>query len=130
MRNENSPINAFGSSITIGFGILWTVFAYSITKSAEFPFSLFPLFGVLFVISGIGRLLYDLNVTKSPGVFSSFSKKDEINSSDKINNHSFHLNTTKMDLPQNSADNYCPYCQRKIEADFEFCPKCGKDLPQ
>ena len=25
---------------------------------------------------------------------------------------------------------FCPYCGTKINEDFEYCPKCGKRLPE
>ncbi len=49
----------FGGLIIAGFGVFWTIFAFSITSgaaSAGAPgiASVFPFFGILFVIVGVG----------------------------------------------------------------------------
>ena len=31
--------------------------------------------------------------------------------------------------PFRRAMRRCPYCGRQLEADFEFCPRCGKRIP-
>ncbi len=78
-----SLAGAVGSLVVIAFGILWTIFAYALTGAAAssaqsmnnfgaFPGSsggahvastvhvIFPLFGVVFILAGIGKLIWDI----------------------------------------------------------------------
>ncbi len=78
-----SLAGAMGSVVMIGFGILWTILTYVITGAAQssaqsmnnfgsFPGSggasqvtsivhtVFPLFGILFILAGIGKLIWDV----------------------------------------------------------------------
>jgi len=48
----------FGGVMIVCFGIFWTLMASSISSRAPGPFSLFPLFGVLFIFFGIGISFY------------------------------------------------------------------------
>ncbi len=54
---------SIGGVIGVGFGILWTIFAFALTSSApnEGPFPvvkiIFPLFGVLFVIAAVVSMI-------------------------------------------------------------------------
>ena len=50
-----SAMSGIGSVIAIVFGIFWTMMAYSMTRNSPFGgvATVFPLFGVLFIIVGI-----------------------------------------------------------------------------
>lgn len=50
-----------GSLMAVGFGIVWTIMAFAITRDAPFPVVgwAFPLFGVVFVISGLVMAAYN-----------------------------------------------------------------------
>ncbi|WP_438434089.1 zinc-ribbon domain-containing protein [Gorillibacterium sp. sgz500922] len=54
-----SALSGIGSIVAVLFGIFWTVMAFSITRGAPGPISLiFPLFGVLFILTGIVQAVY------------------------------------------------------------------------
>lgn len=57
------------SSLTaVVFGIIWTILAFSITRKSPFPLVgwAFPLFGIIFVISGLVGAAYNFfNATTS-----------------------------------------------------------------
>lgn len=128
-----SAMGAFGSLISVGFGIIWTIFAASFTADAGFPINLFPLFGVLFIVAGIGQFLFNLKNTTSENRFSSFDVVDSDNEPDPLNERfGNHHRAKPYNSQTNQADGeneFCPYCGKHIESDFEFCPKCGKTLP-
>ncbi|AMV33681.1 hypothetical protein VN12_16250 [Pirellula sp. SH-Sr6A] len=47
--------SAFGGLFVVGFGVIWTVIAATVTRiGGAGVFSIFPLFGVLFVLFGAG----------------------------------------------------------------------------
>ena len=57
--------SAFGGVLVALFGTLWTVFAFGVTRmGASMPntvdgmIGLFPLFGVVFVVAGVGMSIY------------------------------------------------------------------------
>jgi hypothetical protein len=56
-------MSVLGGAVVTGFGILWTIFAASFPTMDHAPgvFGLFPLFGVLFVLFGIGVSVYQYN---------------------------------------------------------------------
>jgi hypothetical protein len=57
--------SVLGGVIIVGFGILWTAFAFAITANAPIGgASIFPLFGVLFILAGIGTSVYSYNLAQ------------------------------------------------------------------
>jgi hypothetical protein len=44
------------------FGVLWTIFAFSLTRDSPFPMVgvIFPLFGLVFVALAIGMVIYNI----------------------------------------------------------------------
>lgn len=65
-------MSAVSGIVAVIFGIFWTIMAYTITQRAPFPFVhiFFPLFGVLFVIMGIVRVIYSISNATRPDRFS------------------------------------------------------------
>lgn len=47
-----------GGIVIVGFGLVWTFMAASMTSPSDGPFSFFPLFGVVFIFFGIGMSIY------------------------------------------------------------------------
>ncbi len=44
-----------GSLVAVGFGIIWTIVAFAITRNSPFPVVgwAFPLFGIVFIVLGL-----------------------------------------------------------------------------
>jgi len=65
-------MSAVGGVVAVVFGIFWTVLAFTITQGSPFPFVhfFFPLFGVLFVIMGIAKVIYAISNATRPDRFS------------------------------------------------------------
>lgn len=123
-------MGAFGSLISVGFGIIWTVLAFGMTGDVGFPVNLFPLFGILFIVAGIGQFLFNFKNTTSENRFSSFDIVDQDKEPDPLNERFGKVQQSKRRVSAgNSNNDFCPYCGKNIESDFEFCPKCGKTLP-
>jgi hypothetical protein len=103
------------SIIAIIGGIVWTVAAVTM----EAPV-VFPLFGIVFVLAGIGMAVYHY--------INAFGHKriSEYDIVDPSEEGSPDISLGGKTLSGNP--NYCPYCGRPLEASFLFCPKCGKKL--
>lgn len=119
-----SAMNAAGSVIAIIFGIFWTASAASMGAPG-----FFPLFGVLFIIMGIIQAAYHFKNTTSENRFSEFEITDEGEEKDPLNEKFL-----KKVSPQKSSVNlenikFCPFCGTSVDKTYEFCPKCGKQLP-
>ena len=129
----NSAMGAFGSLISVGFGIIWTVIAFGMTKDTFFPLNLFPLFGVFFIIMGIGQVIFNYKNATGQNRFSSFDMVEGNDEPDPLNekfgNLSRRTHAAQKDFVPDSENEFCPYCGKGIERDFEFCPKCGRTLP-
>lgn len=56
-----SCIGGVGSLIAVGFGVIWTIMAFTITSNSPFPIVgwAFPLFGIVFIISGLAMAAYN-----------------------------------------------------------------------
>lgn len=52
--------NAFGALGGALFGVLWTCLAWSMTGRGGFPWSLFPLFGVVITLGCLFQFAYNL----------------------------------------------------------------------
>ena len=126
----NSAMGAFGSLISVGFGIVWTIMAFAMTKDLPFPFSLFPLFGIFFIVMGIGQVVFNYKNATGENRYSSFDLVDNNEEPDPLNER---FGNTRQTSRRSSAlpdgNEFCPYCGKDIEKDFEFCPKCGRTLP-
>ncbi len=147
----NSFMGGFGSLVSVVFGILWTVLAFSLVQNAPFPVNIiFPLFGVVFVLVGIGQAVFHFNNATRENRFSTFDVVDGDEEPDDLNTL-FGKNETDLsnsifdgsnNTPQRSKqkrrlqpDNgrqiegdFCPYCRANLKDDFAFCPKCGADI--
>ena len=123
-------MNAFGAVVAVIFGIIWTIAAVSMGA----PF-FFPLFGIVFVIAGIGQAVYHYHNATSENRFSSFDITDENEEPDPLNRR-FGPQSSGTEPPQpeepdapGTSAAFCPFCGEKVAGEFEFCPKCGKKLP-
>jgi hypothetical protein len=56
-----SFMGGVGSLFAVGFGIIWTIIAFEITQDSPFPVVgwAFPLFGIVFIISGLASAAYN-----------------------------------------------------------------------
>ncbi len=127
-----SAMGGFSSIIAIIFGIGWTIFAYNLTRDApSFIGTLFPLFGVVFVIAGIGQAIYHFTNATSENRFSEFDITDDDEETDPLN-RAFGQARGKEQLKRAGGrrieGEFCPYCGATAQPDFDYCPKCGKDI--
>ncbi|NLY19873.1 MAG: zinc-ribbon domain-containing protein [Tissierellia bacterium] len=121
-----SKMGLAGSVIAIVFGVFWTMMAFEMTSNHGMggfrSMSIFPIFGVVFIIVGIVQAIYHYK--------NSYGKDEdrysiidivEVKEDEKQET----VNTSK------TVDKdyiYCYECGAKIGREYKFCPECGKDL--
>ncbi len=127
-----------GSVIGIIFGVFWTALAFAMTRDAPFPMVgvIFPLFGVLFIIMGVASLIYNLNNTVNPNRLSTFDITSDAEEHDPLNQRFGAPRGSISRKPSTSSDEnirkhpgaFCPFCGGAVEPQFDYCPKCGKNI--
>ena len=104
-------MGAAGSIAVVVFGIFWTIMAFVITQDSPFPVvgSIFPLFGVVFVIIGIAQGVYHYK-----------------NATGKERMSLYDITDASEEGAGEKA--FCPYCGQRVQADYQYCPGCGKKV--
>lgn len=118
-----SAMGAAGSVIAVIFGIFWTIGAASMGAPP-----LFPLFGVLFVIMGIVQAVYNFKNATGENRYSSFDIIEDGEEPDPLDQR-FGNAPQSAPKPDSGDFRFCPYCGAKLCAEFAYCGKCGKKLP-
>lgn len=125
-------MGAFGSIGAAIFGVFWTMTAASMGAPV-----FFVMFGVVFVILGIGQAVYNFKNATGKNRFSEFDITDEKEESDPLNEYFGNKNVESVSREKASSDrdasgpvNFCPFCGAEVENGYQFCAKCGKELPQ
>ena len=121
-----SLMGAVGSAAVVLFGIFWTVTAAQMGAP-----TIFPLFGVIFVVVGIAQAIYQFRNATGENRYSSFDITDDSEEPDPLNSyfHGQNNRETGNDVTKTTAaGSFCPYCGYKMEPDHEFCKQCGKKV--
>lgn len=89
-------------------------------------------FGLLFVGMAIYQAFYHGHNATSEDRYSLLDIVDSEEESDPLNERYGHKTKgedhSDEEVPGTSVE-YCPYCGNAVKEDFDFCPKCGKKLP-
>lgn len=128
-----SGLSFIGSIAIVIFGIFWTITAFSFTKNSSFGGigTIFPFFGIIFIIIGVINAVYNYKNATSKDRFSIIDITD---SNEEGDPSSKWIKDEILDPDNGSFDqtdddsNYCPYCGRKVKDDHSFCAKCGKAI--
>lgn len=138
-----SAMGAFGSIVAAVFGVIWTIFAASMGAPG-----IFPLFGVIFIISALVGAVYNFKNASGANRMSVYDITEDNEEPDPLQElfHKKHgeaggtvgstVNSTinsAAGVPGNSQTgrdtvNFCPFCRCELKENFNFCPKCGSDI--
>lgn len=130
-----SAMGVWGAVVVGIFGVFWTI----IVVSAGAP-AIFPVFGVLFVITALIMGLYNYKNATGKNRYSSFDITDDGEEPDPLDRRFGGRDEPRDDTrrefsgdPDSSGNTggsggYCPYCGAPADADYAFCRKCGKKL--
>lgn len=107
------------------FGVLWTISAGRIGAP-----SIMTIFGVGFVLLGIGMAIYEfMNATRKKR-FSLYDITSDKEEPDPLNER-FGEDTARAISDAADGDAaFCPYCGEQAEEGYRYCRKCGKALPE
>lgn len=132
-RGHSAMEGVAGIFIVI-FGIIWTVLAFSITQSAGIIGLIFPLFGVVFVALGVVRTVYSLRNAFGENRHSEYDITEDGEEPDPFDPRNadredmYRGTAPHSQTPPPSEGGFCPYCGAPVQADYEFCRRCGKRL--
>ena len=104
----------------IGFGVLWTAIAASLSP-------IFALFGVLWTGIAVVNTVYNFKNATGKNRYSQFDITDGDEEPDPLNEKFGNQNTSSE--KDGTDSKFCPYCGSPAKEDFEFCNNCGKKLP-
>ncbi len=119
-----SALGVWGSVVCVIVGIFWTIMAASMGAPA-----IFPIFGVLFIITGIINGLYNYKNATGKNRYSTFDITEDGEEIDPL--QARFSGEQPIDTASRESDaGFCPYCGAPAEAGYAFCRKCGKRLPE
>ena len=147
-----SMMGAMGSVAVGIFGIIWTIAALNMGAPV-----FFPLLGLVFIAIAVVQTIYHYKNATDPERYSIVDIVDSLEEGDPF---AHHIETAAQQRAAMEADAmeaaeaeqepveveyteaepmsweegdtvcFCPYCGTAAEADFLYCKKCGKRLPQ
>ncbi len=121
-----SLMGGFAGVAAAVFGLLWTSFA----AMSGAPVT-FTLFGVVFVILAAGNAVYEFRNATGKNRHSVYDITDADEEPDPLE-FRFRGESVRADRgeTETGAVRYCPWCGAKLNADFAYCGRCGKKLPE
>ncbi|MGQ9778577.1 MAG: zinc-ribbon domain-containing protein [Bacillota bacterium] len=123
-----SLMGGIGGIVAAVFGVIWTVGAISMGAP-----SIFPLFGLVFIVAALGGAVYNFYNAASRNRMSTFDITAGNEETDPIAEALGYADRpASVDRapagPRRFPGEYCPFCGMKVGADFNYCPKCGRDI--
>ena len=122
-------IAAFGMAL---FGIVFTITAVSSISSSSFGHetgssAVFLIFGIVFVVIAVSIGIQNLRNATARNRPSILDITDGDEEPDPLNEY-FHgkYDVESTDSPAGSR--FCPNCGKPVEADANFCSRCGREL--
>lgn len=93
--------------------------------------TIFPLFGVVFVIIAVCIAVYNFKNATSKNRYSEYDIVDGNEESDPLNERFGNSDADEHYDETDSGDAlFCPYCGTPAEDNYMYCKKCGKRLPE
>ena len=121
-----SAFSAVGGGFAAVFGVLWTIFAISLTKDSPFTFAkiIFPLFGLVFIGMAIAQAAYHKRNATGENRFSSYDIVPQNSEPDPLDPLASSRQATEF--ADSNAVTFCSGCGRRFELGDNFCASCGR----
>ena len=121
-----SKMSAVGSIFVAVFGVFWCVAAAAMGGYIMIPF------GILVIGLSLYSAFYNYHNATSEDRYSVLDIVDENEEPDPLNEKYGRARDIE-EFSSNDASgtkaSFCPYCGEPVNGTFDFCPKCGKKLP-
>ncbi len=118
-----SKLGAAGSIFAACFGVFWCIMAGAMGAWFMIPF------GLLFVGFAIYSAVYNHHNATADNRYSVIDIVDSEEEPDPLNEQIKRSSDPgRQDVPGTCAA-FCPFCGTPVAGEFDFCPKCGKKLP-
>ena len=112
------------------FGVIWTILA--ISMGAPLPFALFGMVFVVMALAGAAYNFYNATAPERMSAFDITSGNEEGDPITQALGRTDQPRSADSDQPtagpRKYPGDYCPFCGAKVGANFQYCPKCGKDI--
>ncbi len=124
-----SMMGAVGGIAAAIFGIIWMLGAASAGAPASFV-----LFGVVFVGLAIAGVAYNVYNATQKDRMSTFDITTENEEQDPVAQALGHAprppdkEKTLDQKPRKFEGEFCPFCGAQASPEFDYCPRCGKDI--
>ncbi len=124
-----SMMGAVGGIAAALFGVIWMLGAASAGAPASFV-----LFGVVFIGLAIAGVAYNVYNATQKDRMSTFDITKEDEEQDPIARALGHAprppdeDETHDKKARRFEGEFCPFCGAKASPEFDYCPKCGKDI--
>lgn len=107
------------------FGIFWCILAGSMGALFMIPF------GLIFIGIAVYIVLYNYHNATSEDRYSIVDIVDEHEETDPLHEKYGKKGSANQAIREENGTSaaYCPYCGTSVDVKFDFCPKCGKKLP-
>ncbi len=120
--SKMAAVGGIGAAL---FGVFWCILAASMGGWVMVPF------GLIFVGIALYGAYYNYKNATSENRYSVIDIVDGEEEPDPLNEmygSKKAINQQNMDESGTSVT-FCPYCGTGVQSKFDFCPKCGKQLP-
>jgi len=120
-----SKLGMVGGIAAALFGIFWCILAASMGAWFMVPF------GLIFVGVAVYNAIYNYRNATSKDRYSIIDIVDEDEETDPLNEKYGRKATSNHPVFEENGTSaaYCPYCGMAVDSEFDFCPKCGRKLP-
>ena len=110
------------------FGVIWIAAAMSMGAPV-----FFPLFGLVFIGVAVSQTIYNFKNATGESRYSEYDIVDSREESDPLNER-FGKADNGPEAAQSSPQHereafaFCPYCGAELDADDNYCGKCGRRI--
>ncbi len=119
---KKKPEGIAGAIAVIGFGVLWTVGAISITHNS--PFGILPSI----ILPGFGILFTGAIISKVVKAYRDGGQEEQENESTDRDTELVNriVGAVKETQPQHKTEKWtCAYCGTVVDGKDTYCPGCG-----